>query len=62
LELCCCIIDPFLDAYLRLDGLIIFSTGEKPLKNMDTSSMRFALEGSKLQLENIGGEDGRAGP
>jgi len=29
---------------------------------MDTSSMQFSLEGSELQLENKGGEDGRAGP
>ncbi len=36
--------------------------GKDPLKNMGTSSMWFALEGSKLQLENKGGEDVRVGP
>jgi hypothetical protein len=39
LELSCYIIVPLLNAYLRLDGLIIFSTGGDPLKNMGTSSM-----------------------
>jgi len=35
---------------------------EDPLKDMGTSSMWFALEGSELQLENKGKEDGRARP
>ncbi len=36
--------------------------GEDPFKDMDTSSMWFVLEGSKLQLENKGKEYGRARP
>jgi hypothetical protein len=61
LELSCCIIVLLLCAYLRL-GLSFLALGKDPLKNMDTSSMQFALEGSELQLENKGGEDGRARP
>ncbi len=40
-------------------GLSSLTLGENPLKDMGTSSMWFALEGSKLQLENKGGEDGK---
>ncbi len=36
--------------------------GKDPLKDMGTSSMWFALEGSKPQLENKGRKDGRVGP
>ncbi len=36
--------------------------GEDPFKDMGTSLMWFALEGSKLQLENKAGEDARVGP
>jgi hypothetical protein len=61
LELFYCIIVLLLDAHLGLDGLIIFSTREDPFKGMSTSSMWYALEGSKLQLENKGG-DGRVRP
>jgi hypothetical protein len=45
LELSCCIIVPLLDA-LGWMGLSFSALGENPLKNMDTSSMRFALKGS----------------
>ncbi len=43
-------------------GLSFSTIGEDPLKNMDTFSMQSALEGLELQLENKGGEDGRAWP
>jgi hypothetical protein len=43
-------------------GLSSLALGEDPFKGMGTSSMWSALEGSKLQLENKGGEDGRVGP
>ncbi len=36
--------------------------GEDPLQKIGTSSMWFALEGSKLQLENKRGEHVTVGP
>lgn len=41
-------------------ALSSLALGEDPFKDMGTFSMWFALEGSESQLENKGGQDGRA--
>lgn len=43
-------------------GSISLTLGKDPFVDMVTSSMWSTLEGSKPQLENKGGEDGRARP
>lgn len=43
-------------------GSSSLALGKDPLKDMGTSSMWSTLEGSKPQLENKGGKNGRVGP